>query len=161
MSAVAIDEMIEHASEVPRIASWFYDEWRALYVNQSPVSVQRRIESWLTRDRIPTALVAVCEGRVIGTVALKEWELEQVSYSPWLAGVFVLPEFRRRGIGALLIQAAESKAASLGIQRLYLYTPDSENYYSHLGWSTIEYHQLPSGPVAVMSKELRTPSNAG
>lgn len=123
--------------------------------NQSLTSVQRRIESWLTGDRIPTALVAVCDGKVIGTAALKEKELEHVSYSPWLAGVFVLPEFRCRGVGALLIEAAEKKAKSLGVLRLFLYTPTSENYYANLGWKTVERHALASGPITIMAKELR------
>jgi len=155
MSAIVIRDMIEYASEVPRIASWFFNEWRSLYGSETSASVQRRIESWLTRDRIPTALVAVHEGRIIGTVALKEQEIEKVSWTPWLAGVFVLPEFRKRGVGALLVQAAEKKAALIGVQRLYLYTPDGKTYYRRLGWSVVEHCLLPSGPVAVMSKELQ------
>ena len=67
----------------------------------------------------------------------------------------MVPEYRHKGIGALLVHAAESEAASLGIQRLYLYTPASQGYYEYLGWSLIEYCQLPSGSVAVMGKELQ------
>lgn len=126
-----------------------------LYGKQSLESVQCRIESWLTWDKIPTALVAICDGQVIGTIAIKENELEQVSYSPWLTGVFVLPEFRCRGVGALLIDAAEKKAALLGVPRLFLYTPASEAYYKNLGWQAVERHQLASGPVTIMAKELR------
>lgn len=64
-------------------------------------------------------------------------------------------ELRHKGIGALLVRAAESEASSLGVQWLYLYTPASQGYYGHLGWSLIEHCQLPSGSVAVMGKELQ------
>lgn len=147
--------MVEYADEVPRIAKWFFEEWRSLYGEESQASVLRRIESWLTRDQIPTALVAVSEGHVVGTVVLKEKELQHYSFAPWLAGLFVVPEFRRQGIGALLVHAAESEAAFLGVRQLYLYTPTSRSYYENLGWSLIEYCQLPSGSVAVMGKGLR------
>lgn len=155
MPQISVEEMVAYATEVPRIASWFYEEWRSFYGEQSLASVQHRIESWLTRDKIPTALVAICDGQVIGTVALKEKELEQFSYSPWLAGVFVLPEFRSRGVGALLIDAAEKKAKSLGVSRLFLYTPSSETYYETLGWQTLVRHELAGEPITIMAKDLR------
>ena len=66
--------------------------------------------------------------------------------------MFVAPEFRRKGIGALLVRAAECEASSLGVQRLYLYTPASQGYYEHLGWSLIEHCQVPNGSVAIMGK---------
>ena len=30
MPKISIEEMAAYAKEVPRIASWFYDEWRLL-----------------------------------------------------------------------------------------------------------------------------------
>lgn len=161
MSTITIHPMVEHADEVPRIATWFFEEWRSLYGEESQVSVQGRIKSWLTRNEIPTALVAVSDGHVVGTVVLEEKELQHPSFSPWLAGLFVVPECRHKGIGALLVHAAESEAAILGVQQLYLYTPASQGYYEHLGWSLIENCQLPSGSVAVMGKGLQHYSQAG
>ena len=155
MSTITIRPMVEYANEVPRIAVWFFEEWRSLYGEKTQASVRQRIEGWLTKNQIPTALVAVSEGQVIGTVALKDRELQHFSFSPWLAGLFVAPEFRRKGIGALLVRAAESEASSLGVQRLYLYTPESQGYYEHLGWSLIGHCQVPSGSVAIMGKALQ------
>jgi N-acetylglutamate synthase-like GNAT family acetyltransferase len=155
MTDIAIRPLVDHANAIPSIAQWFYDEWREIYGVETPASVQQRIETWLTRNRIPTALVAVATNQVVGTVALKEHEL-QFSYSPWLAGLFVIPQLRHKGIGALLVDAAERKAASLGVNELYLYTPSSQAFYERLGWSVLERCQLPNGSVAVMSKKLRS-----
>ena len=153
MIDVAIHPLGDHVDTIPCIAEWFYDEWRQIYGNETLASVRQRIETWVPQDRIPTALVAVAGNQVIGTVALKNSELH-FPYSPWLAGLFVIPRLRHQGIGALLVGAAERKAASLGIGRLYLYTPSSQAFYEKLGWSVWERSQLPSGPLSVMSKRL-------
>lgn len=155
---IAIRPLADHADAIPEIARWFFAEWRAIYGEETLASVQQRITTWATRGRLPTALVAVSDGQVIGTVALKVRELE-FPYSPWLAGLFVIPSFRHRGVDARLVRAAEREATSLGVTRLYLYTPASQGFYERLGWSLIEQCQLPSGPVAVMSRPLA--SDAG
>ena len=78
--------------------------------------------------------------------------------SPWLAGVFVAPEHRRRGIGAALVERVVQEARALDIPRLYLYTPGGGTLYARLGWSILEhtfYRELwGNQPVTIM--ELAT-----
>jgi len=52
--------------------------------------------------------------------------------------VFVPSEYRRRGIGATLVGRVVQEARSLGVPRLYLYTPGSGELYLRLGWSVVE-----------------------
>jgi len=40
--------------------------------------------------------------------------------SPWLAGLFVAPEHRRKGAGAILVRAIEDQARQRGFSRLTL-----------------------------------------
>jgi N-acetylglutamate synthase-like GNAT family acetyltransferase len=61
---------------------------------------------------------------------------------------YVAPEYRRRGVGAALIQAVVEKAAALGVETLYLSTVGREEYYASLGWNVI--HR--SEDKVVMSK---------
>ena len=154
MDAIIIRPMAEYARQVPHIAVWFYTEWGAIYGKQTQAEVQRRIESWLTVGEIPTAFVAVAGDRVIGTVALKEHEMPEFPETPWLAGLFVVPQLRGRGIGTVLVEAGEREALSLGVQQLFLYTPEAHQFYSRLGWLVMERRLLASGPVYVMSKLL-------
>ena len=79
----------------------------------------------------------------------------RVSASP--AGLLVVPHHRRRGIGALLVAAAERQASALGVRSLHLYTPASEGFYERLGWSVIDRMALPSGSVSVMHKRVAGP----
>lgn len=154
MHNVEIRDIADFSHWLPTISSWFYSEWRELYGSQTQGDVERRIGGWLQRDAIPTALVAVIDDQVVGTVALKEKELEQFPGAPWLAGLFVVPQYRNCGIGARLLRAAEDKARTLGLRKLYLYTPNSRRYYDTLGWRLQQEVELGSGSVAVMEKVL-------
>jgi len=58
--------------------------------------------------------------------------------TPWLSGVFVAPEHRRRGVGAALIERVVQEARALGKPRLYLYTSGSGALYLRLGWCVAE-----------------------
>ena len=153
MDAILIRPMAEYAQQVPLVAGWFHKEWRTLYGEQTQSDVQREIENWLTQGTIPTAFVAVSGDQVVGTIALKEHE-EQFIETPWLAGLFVVPEFRNRGIGRVLVQTGEYEAFSLGVRQLFLYTPKAQQFYISLGWTILDRRLLPGGLVTLMSKLL-------
>ena len=154
MPEIVIRDIADFSHWVPTISAWFYAEWREFYVDQTEADVRQRVASWLERDRIPTALVAVADGEVVGTVALKEREFEHLAASPWLAGLYVVPHFRKCGIGAKLLHAAENKARALGMQKLYLYTPRGQRFYGTYGWTPQQELSIGWGMVTVMEKSL-------
>jgi len=89
--------------------------------------------------QIPTTYVAIAGEQLLGSACLVKHDMDtRPELSPWLAGVFVAPSQRRRGIGAALIQKAVEEAGLLGIERLYLYTLTSDTFYLKLGWSVLE-----------------------
>jgi len=91
---------------------------------------------------------------VIGTVVLKTREFEQFGEAPWLAGLFVVPQHRKSGIGMQLLRAAEKKAVSMGVHKLYLYTPCAQRFYQTLGWQAKQEMTLHAKPITVMEKVL-------
>ena len=52
----------------------------------------------------------------------------------WLASVYVAEPHRRRGIGGALVRRVMQEADSLGVETLYLITPDQQRFYAGLGW---------------------------
>ena len=79
--------------------------------------------------------MAKADGKPIGTCLLAESEIEpNHDVSPWLAGLFVVPEHRRKGAGTVLVRAIEDQARQRGFSRLYLYTTDAVGFYARLGW---------------------------
>jgi N-acetylglutamate synthase-like GNAT family acetyltransferase len=71
---------------------------------------------------------------------------------PWLASVYVAPAHRRQGIGSLLVRRVEQEALALGFGTLYLFTPDRETYYAHLGWTVLEHTEYMGEKVVIMTR---------
>jgi GNAT superfamily N-acetyltransferase len=84
--------------------------------------------------------VALAEEQLLGAASLLAHDVAtRPDLSPWLAGVFVAPGHRRRGVGAALVERVVQEARALGIPRLYLYTTGSGALYFRLGWSVVEH----------------------
>lgn len=97
------------------------------------------LRALINGDGYETALVAECDGAVVGTGLLVRNELDAAhDVTPWLAGLVVDPDHRRRGVGADLVQAIEAHAWRLGVRALHLYTDTAEDFYAALGWSVAD-----------------------
>ena len=63
--------------------------------------------------------------------------------------IYVLPEYRRKGIASLIIRTLEDDIKKAGKKKIILETarttPDSEALYLHLGYSEIDYYGSPAG----------------
>lgn len=150
-----IDYLANHLDAVPRLASWFFDEWAGLHPERTEADVVRLVAERAHTGRLPLALVAIEAGQVIGTAAIKVHDMEtRLDLTPWLAGLYVAPQWRRRGVATQLVAAVENAAAELGIGRLYLYTPAAESFYARLGWAAKENTQYRGHAVVVMEKAI-------
>jgi GNAT superfamily N-acetyltransferase len=77
---------------------------------------------------------------LLGSASLVEHDMAtRPELSPWLSGVFVAPEHRRRGVGAALVERVVLEARVLRTPRLYLYTLGSGALYLRLRWSVMEH----------------------
>lgn len=150
-----IKYLSEHLDLIPKIADWFYKEWRDLLPGYTLDDVIKRVAERVHQNKLPLALVAFDGKDLLGTVGLKKMEfLEKPLYSPWLAGLYVKKSRREAGIGSQLVEAVEKKAAELGFSKLYLHTPKSVEFYQKLGWSALERMDIHGSIVTIMSKDL-------
>ncbi len=139
------------------LAQWLYDEWGRHSPDGSIRSMAENLMERMNRDSFPLALVAMQDGRPLGTVSLKIREMEiRPQYEHWLGTVYVHEPYRRKGIGSQLIEAAVKEANRLGVKELYLYTrsEQTEALYAKLGWATLE-RPFYRGRRAVIMKRVR------
>ncbi|WP_292856728.1 GNAT family N-acetyltransferase [Mesorhizobium sp.] len=110
----------------------------------------------LPGDGFETALVARIGDVSVGTCLLVRHELEPAhKLTPWLAGLVVDDAYRGRGIGRALVAAIEAYAASIGVQRLYLYTWEARDFYAGLGWVVVEQFEQEGGAMLLMAREIQ------
>ena len=141
-----------HISELARL---HFEEWSYLYPGESLEDRTARLRSSCGRNAIPSVVVALGDAELLGSAMLVADDMDSRPHlTPWLAGVFVKPQCRGKGIGSALVRRIESEARSLGVSTLYLYTPHTESLYERLGWSVAERCEYRNTNVVVMSKEL-------
>lgn len=84
-------------------------------------------------DRLPLCRVAVSAGELIGVVNLVEDdESPQADWTPWLAGLVVVPGWRGRGVGTRLVRCLLDDARRLGVPRVWFGT-GGPGFYARLG----------------------------
>jgi len=156
---VTIDYLAHRHELIPTLAMWLHQEWGHLRPNETIDDRAARVERACGHCQIPTTFVAMADNQPVGCASLVEHDmLTRPELSPWLAGVFVPTQHRRRGIGAALVNRVVREARLLGVPRLYLYTPGSGALYLQLGWSFVErtfYREL-WGETEITIMEIAT-----
>jgi predicted N-acetyltransferase YhbS len=147
--------LTDYPDLVREVAELQYTEFGPLEEGESIEERAEKLTACCLYTAIPTAFVAMSNGILCGSALLVGQDLElRQSLSPWLAGVYVKPQFRERGIGSALVTRVEEEAKVLAVPTLYLYTPHSESFYARLGWQVVERCEYRETVVTVMAKQL-------
>ena len=150
---MAIAFLADHAGLVDTLADWHHAEWGHLYADWTRDVARAELADHARRRDLPTTLVLVEQGELLGSVSLVLEDAPELSDrgGPWLASLFVVPQARGRGHGAGLVKAAVAMAAGAGVPRLLLFTPGQAAFYRRLGWRTFDRATLRGTPVELMA----------
>ncbi|BBI52504.1 hypothetical protein HORIV_49250 [Vreelandella olivaria] len=96
------------------------------------LTLEKAIE-WLKAEcgqgGVPSIFVAMQGEIPVGTASLIADDMSiRRELTPWLASVFVVPEWRGQGIASALVRRVEAEAVENGFERFYLYTPTSRPF---------------------------------
>src|SRR3974390_1250995 len=132
--------------------------WRANAFSVLQASFEqelRSMELFASDQGRGVALIAKADDEPIGTCLLAESEIEpNHDVSPWLAGLFVVPEHRRKGAEPVLVCAVEDQARQRGFSRLYLYTTEAVEFYARLGWTGLDHSLWTAFDTALILRDL-------
>jgi predicted N-acetyltransferase YhbS len=143
--------LADHPGAAPLLAAWHHDEWQALLPGWTREQALAELRSHTGRRQVPTTLVAVAGDRVVGSASLLVADLDGWEHlSPWVASVYVLPEYRGAGVGRRLVARAVEEARALGVAEVYLFTAGQEAYYARLGWSPLARTRHHGNDVVIM-----------
>lgn len=138
MPGVTFANLREKADLLSTVADRIWNAWskdRGLSLEQ----VIRNLESiMVSADEF--TLVAHAGPEFVGTVSVISSDMvERPNLTPWIADVWVDPEYRKHRMGSALVNAAEQLATERGEDVLYLCcVAELRTFYSCLGWTEIE-----------------------
>lgn len=145
-----IEQLATRMDLLPVVAGWIYDEWWQDVEDASLNTLTDLLGAHRVPDRIPMTLVALLGAQPVGTATLLAHDVGTEQWpqlSPWVAAVYVVPAYRRRGIGARLVTETVTGAKTMGTGILYLLTTEREDFYRRLGWQALDR----AGESVVMS----------
>jgi predicted N-acetyltransferase YhbS len=152
---VQIELLADRLEFISTLAEWHFREWGYLRPGDSVANRIRLLHERSGRRELPITFVASSGTELLGSAMLIHHEMDtRPQYTPWLAGVFVAPGQRRRGIGRALTQHVVNEAGTHGFPTLYLFTPGAEAFFSHLGWSIVERTRYRNADVTFMSRQV-------
>jgi GNAT superfamily N-acetyltransferase len=147
--------LADHPEFIPTLAQWQHAQFGYLAPQVTVDQRVERLQTHLGQAGIPTTFVAMLRDRLAGSASLVAQDMSsRGDLSPWLASLYVAPEYRKRGLGTALVRRVAQEAQALGVATLYLYTPDQEAFYARRGWSTMEQVLYRGYRVTVMSLDI-------
>jgi RimJ/RimL family protein N-acetyltransferase len=136
---IKIAFLADYPETIPKLTQWFQTQWPAYYANRTLTNIAEDFYAEASRTKIPIRLVACVDGKLAGTISLREQALQTLpEYQPGLGGLWVAEGYRGRGIGTELVRAGMNAAWELGFDRVYTATTTASGILTRLGWKLIQ-----------------------
>lgn len=146
---------------LPHIAAWLFHEWWCRNPENGLHTVVARLEECMNRDRLDLTLVCFSGDVPVGTVSLTRSDMSsRPDLTPWLAALYVAPEFRCRGAGSLLVNDALRHAARVGERKLYLFTMNAGPFYLDRGWKEAGRESVEDCEAVILERSTYSPATA-
>lgn len=148
----------DHPHLIPSLANQWYETLGKSWVPNATIqSAEERFISHLNHDRLPLAYVMLDDQQnPIGMVCLRVNESIRTELTPWLGGLFIHPDHRRRGHGEKLINCVKQQTKVMNFNKLYLLTfdPSLPTWYARLGWELLDNDTFLGKPIVIMETLL-------
>jgi len=134
---ISISRLCDAFSFAPILAAAHAQEWGHLYENWNQSVALADFEGEKAGSDLPTTwVIHQTSGTPIGSISLVKDDLPGFAdLNPWLASLYVFPEFRGRGLGKLLVQQALGFLRQQNFPHAYLFTEDQVPFFSNFGFS--------------------------
>ena len=150
-----IIDIREEPELIDILSEYHQKEWGHLCLGETLEGRKGRMRIFLKDEFIPTMYVAKKNGNPAGSVAIVENDMDtKPEIMPWMAFVYVFPEYRRQGLGSVLVKHIMGKTREKGIKKMYLFTETQENFYLKFGWQSISREKYHGSNVVIMDVDL-------
>ncbi len=159
--ALAVTTLAKRPDLLPVVADWLWRQWWRDW-GRTLEETEAIYAACVAETGAPQTFVLLADGQPVGTATLARRDLEErPDLTPWLAGVFVVPQARGRGYVTHLLAAFDEACRRAAIPEAWLYTTSAERVYLRAGWHTVEMvPRVGKHPVTLMGKVFRVELNA-
>jgi len=137
------------------LARWEFAQWGHLDPDRRLDQALADFRAQCGEGGLPSVFVAMAGDTPVGMACLIDDDMhDRPVLNPWLASVYVCPEWRGHGIASRLVRRVEQEAGEHGIATLHLFTPDRQALYRRLGWRAVEERDYRGERVTIMRRVL-------
>jgi len=130
-------------------------EWGHLYSNWDSSVARAEFAAHKTDGSLPATLLLHEGGQLAGSVSLIHGDCEtRRDLDPWLASLYVFPEYRSRGHAHRLIEAAVRHAAEAGERQLHVFSESAGGLFRRHGFTLLERASLRGATIEILRREL-------
>ena len=141
------------ATLMPTVSDWLLCEWPSWYGKDGPGDHAADVAAFAqSESSLPVGFVVFAANEPVGFGALKQESIPSHKHlSPWAATGFVLPQYRRQGVGAFILQAIVAHARGMGYQQVYCGTSTAMSLLQRAGWRHMEQVVHAGKPLGIFS----------
>jgi GNAT superfamily N-acetyltransferase len=160
---IRVESLADHPGLFQQVGLLRWKEWAYGAPDPAPFIEITAREAGRS-GQLPMTLVAIdVAGGAVGAVGLDRVDdelnvAERVGRTPWIVGMVVRAENRRRGVGRQLLESLQDVATSLGHLRIWVATGDEAvGFYKQCGWTAVEHLQLASTgiPTTILMRPVK------
>jgi predicted N-acetyltransferase YhbS len=153
------DIQIVYLAECPQyvqlLAKWCHEQWGYLSPNRTLKDVEANFSKLLSMSQIPFSLVVLDDKKPVAMASLELQDMDiYPELTPWLASVYVVPDYRKKGIGSKVVKTILEKAKEQHIEKIYLFTMDQEHWYNKMKFQVLQKTKYYGEDVTVMFNEI-------
>ncbi len=141
---------------IPQLARLWFEEIGCQWIPGATIeqAKQTYIEH-LNNDELPLTVIAIHKNQAIGMISLRAYDGIREDLTPWLGSLVIQADYRKQGLGTLLIEIIKAQAKEMGFDKLYLFVLDASllEWYQYLGWKKIGVDTFKQHPVIVMESD--------
>ena len=151
-AALSITTLGRRPDLLPVVAEWLWRQWWRGW-GRTLAETEALYAHCRAEVGAPQTLVLLSGGVPVGTATLARHDLEErPDLTPWLAGVFVVPEARGRGYAGHLLAAFDEACRAASITTAWLYTGGAERFYLRTGWQVAEIVERPGRTTVTLMR---------
>ncbi len=166
MQQFTCHHLVDKPELLDKVAEAAQEEWGHINPDVGLAERKEYIQRHMQYSGVEQMLVAVDDNNdFAGMAGLTSHDMRnRKDLFGWLTILYVLPKYRGLGLGTWLTMQVEAQAIGEGLETIYLYTHDAQDFYSSIGWEKQEDSSYFGYPVTIMCKRLvavleQTPNN--